>query len=313
MKKMLSIIALLAIAAFPLTFAKADEYLNYSKGELVSFKQDLGIADDDDEHIDTYIALEDSPAGQQYARVWGATGVLVVPGDGMTFTTGTQDYKTSLLFQLAVSTYSQRGTKYLDSTSISTAEYISLDELKQIFKMTEADGEYTIDMAAAGNKMTYLQKQIKASNVGYNTLKGLDLATPSIKGFFTGTLSEDGTKVYAIEFTFDAELNITAAKVKLVPATEGGYTAALVVSADKTFDCKGKKKLCYLCNGEYIYTEEGTQDATCTVAAEKLTENDCVTNAKTGTKEYIIEGLAVIGVAIVTLAVLKRKDLFRNI
>ena len=312
MKKLLSIIALLAIAAFPLTFAKADANLNYSKGELVSFKQDLNIADDDDAHIFTMIAVEDSPAGQQYARVW-SIGISQGNPDGEPFATAAgTSYKTSTMYIQNVSRVNEVGANFIDKTTVDTAEYITLDELKSVFTMTESNGEWVVDMSKVGDKVEWLSGLMVAHNLAYK-MKHPAQTTPYLKGFYTSTLSADGQKVYALDFTYAEDGTITAMKAKLVPVTSGEYVPALVYSADKTFDCKGKKKLCYLCNGEYLYQEEGTQDPTCTIAADKPTENDCVTNAKTGTREYIIEGLAVIGVAIVTLAVLKRKDLFRNI
>ena len=313
MKKLFGILAALAVVLMPLGAAKADGFRNYSKGELVSFKQDKDVADDDNAHIQTFIALEDSPSDQQYARVWGGTGIIGVPGKNMTFTTGEESYKTSLIYNATLTSYNQIGGNYLDSTTLANADYISLEELKSIFDMTENAGAFTVDITKYAKRVEFFQKQMEGANLSYNIVTATTPTAPAIKGYFTSTLSEDKTQVYAIEFTYGEEYNITGMTIKLVPITSGEYVGSLVVSADKTFDCMGKPKMCYLCNNEYIYTEVGTQDPTCTEAADKPSANECVTNAKTGTKEYIVEGLAVIGVAIVTLAVLKRKDLFRNI
>lgn len=175
---------------------------------------------------------------------------------------------------------------------------ITLDELKTIFGATQVGETYTIDATKWG--------------------KTFEIIQGSKPGMYTQTV--EGDDVWVVKFTYDNDVdkNITAITVEKVPVDSATtYELVPVVYFDKTYDCVEREVkenyACYSCDEEYTWTSIGSQADNCKLVETINAKADCVKNPKTGVKEYLVEFLAIGGVCIVAIAVVKRKDLFRSI
>lgn len=302
MKKLLTIISVLALLVVPFAnvFAESDDV---NIGDAVSFKINKSISDSskDGREIQTWISMEDSNLNQANVRVWSGP-VFPLLSSMSYYTSAGQpiDANINVAFNGLVSAINQLNAEYLVSTAADAFSIPTFDELKSMFITNEANGEFVVDIAQSRNVMSWMSIAVQE-----NAEQGKKL-----NGYYTSTIDPTDNKLWVLHFDLNADNTIAAAKFTKVSPDTTGYALSVITLADKSFRCG--QSACYLCDGKYVYGKSSSVDSTCTLVDDKDV-NTCVVNTQTGVQEHVLEGLAIAGICIIVLAVIKRKDAFRNI
>lgn len=292
----------------------------YSKGDVVNFKR----FENDDTGVSA-IVFADSYAGEQYARVMVAVASIgeepfANQKDNLYDADNNQpigiedpkDYKNTLKYKVGLLNQMNSNGSLSGLVNIGklgennqvTVDYPSKDELVNVF-----GGD-----CSAGTTCSFdITKNTEAWKLLTDMLSNSQFPN---KGVTTYTIDETSNKVWVLDMQIDAQKTLQSASMIMVDYDTQGYAALAVIDADKTWDCLyegGAIYSCYNCSDTYKWAEVGTQDGTCELIPSIKTKSKCIKSPKTGVKEYAIEFIAILGIGLVILSVVKRKDLFRSI
>ena len=331
------------------TYPKGAEVNFYYNAEVEAARANAGVAG---------IVLEDKGTSEKYVKLiltGGARSSINIGGAfddldaDQTSLVGSQNWKAYIGWLNAegyeTDYFANLGT---DASEKYVTTFPTLDEILNLFGVAKVDGATTYqlpnkDLPSSASKTKTLYESFKRGAHAFSSQS-------SKKGFFLDTVV--GDNIWVVEWTLDAEENISNMELKMVPKkgnSDYGFLGAVYMN--KTADChqptvdsacyvcdgqytwavKGSlpntctlipnvpkaedcvPKACYKCDGTYKWYKEGQQEPTCEKITEITTEADCVVPPETGLQSHLIEFGIVAALCGLALLVVKRKDLFRTI
>jgi uncharacterized protein YrzB (UPF0473 family) len=356
MKKILAAMAML-LAVVPFVGSALNEttnYYNYTKGQIVNFYRNQESEAAHKGEANEMIILDNKDTSNKFVKGWLIGAFTAsnespylydpdeVPFVDLTTAAGSP-VRDELIDALGREGY-QDGAEADDNNYVFTlsdktkgVNLISLAELKDVFNVEEITGkviagttvkQYRITNKTLidrdGNEFSLYKEFEKLTKVADNAkLTGVKNGIwTSTKAYANDTSGE--VYVYAIEFAFDANGNITDATI--VPEFAQGPNAGPdkvfafipTVWANKTADCHQAptpKEYCYKCkqeDGTFKWVILKENDSKIGDVCE-LAEDQKKCNPNTGSKSHLLEFSIVAALCAISLLVVRRKDLFRTI
>ncbi len=308
MKKMLSILMAILVIV-PLVGVRAIEgnYYTYGVGDEVNFYMYEG-----DSTGSRTIILSDEGANSQYVRAL-VTGVSYASSSPwledpeLHPTIDPADFKQVPAYKELQSVMNIKigGASFARNAAEDTS-LLTLDDLINVFGAQQNGSIYTIDWAKWGHVFR-------------------EMPTSAL-GIYTQTLSSDKKNIWVVKFQKNDAGEVTNATVEQVPIDQGNfvngsptttYAYMPVLYVDKTKDCierdAADKFACYECDDDYVWTEVGTQGASCKKIDKIKVQKSCVKNVKTGIDEYFVQFGMIAGVCALALVIVNRKNLFKSV
>ena len=365
MKRLIAIIAMI-LAVVPLLGVKAVEestnYYTYKKGQIVNFYTNANEEENRAPNTGVKtIVLDDKGANDKYVKVLllGAGQSRITsfwedddPAGTVVGSHTMLDYISSLRNSYGIDD-TENAYFYNFQDSQRGLNYISLNEMLELI----GEGNYTYNSGAKKytvNGDTTITDRSGADASLFGAMTTIANAGSSARnGFYTSTF--DGTKIWVVKFVTTAttgnSVSVTGMTIEQVVAEENDQYAVIGTAyANKTKDCHEVSYMCYVCDTEYKYIIEGTQEescravpnvtnaeecvakacyncdgsykwmregtedkAICTKIDTITTEANCVKSPVTGIESHILEFAIVAALCAIALLVVRRRDLFRTI
>ena len=202
-------------------------------------------------------------------------------------------------------------------------------EVTTPYGKADSDGKVIVDLATKDDVKAIFgtdSGSITLTDTTKHILKQLTgQATHATSYLFTKT---DGDSLqYVVIKVTASNGEVTAAEVTEQDAdyaNSGEFSYLMpVLYMNETYTCDTSTEAeyaCYSCPDSsdttkttYIWSKTGSQDSSCTLVTTVSKKSKCVTPAKTGVDNYLVPVAIVLGVSLIVLTVVKRKDAFRAV